>query len=42
MMNDFKDIEKLRMENHKIIKEKALWEENMKMIKNKFLELLRR
>ncbi|MCJ7497212.1 MAG: glycosyltransferase family 4 protein, partial [candidate division Zixibacteria bacterium] len=42
MINDFKDIEKLRMENQKIIKEKALWEENMKMIENKFLELFRR
>jgi glycosyltransferase involved in cell wall biosynthesis len=41
-MNNFKDIERLRMDNQKIIKERALWEENMKMIENKFLELLRR
>ncbi|HEX9912787.1 MAG TPA: glycosyltransferase family 4 protein, partial [candidate division Zixibacteria bacterium] len=42
VINDFKDSENLRMENQKIIKERALWEENMKMIENKFLELLRR
>jgi len=42
VINDFKDIKKLRMENQKIIKEKALWEENMQMIENKFLELLKR
>ncbi len=42
MMNDFKNIEKLQMENQKIIKERALWEENMKMIENKFLEIFRR
>ncbi|MDP2961051.1 MAG: glycosyltransferase family 4 protein [candidate division Zixibacteria bacterium] len=42
VINDFKDIEKLRMENHKIIREKALWEENMKIIEGKFLELFKR
>ena len=42
VINDFKDMEKPRMENQKIIKEKALWEENMQMIENKFLELLKR
>jgi glycosyltransferase involved in cell wall biosynthesis len=41
-MNNFKDIERFKMDNQKIIKEKALWEENMRIIENKFLELFRR
>lgn len=40
IMDNFKDIEKLRAENQKIILEKALWEKNMGFIEQKFLELL--
>ncbi len=41
IINNFKETEKLRTENQKIIREKALWEENMKVIENRFLELLK-
>jgi len=42
IINDFKDIDKIREENSKIIRQKALWEENMKIVENRFLELIRR
>jgi glycosyltransferase involved in cell wall biosynthesis len=39
ILNDFKEIEKLRAENQKIIHEKALWEKNMAFVEKRFLEL---
>jgi glycosyltransferase involved in cell wall biosynthesis len=42
VINNFKDIEKLRAENQKLIREKALWEKSMAFVEHKFLELLRR
>jgi glycosyltransferase involved in cell wall biosynthesis len=42
VINNFKNIEKLRAENPKIIREKALWEKNMAFVEHRFLELLRR
>ncbi len=42
VINDFKDMVKLRQENQRIIREKALWEENMKIIELRFLELLKK
>jgi len=42
VMNNFKEIDKVREENQKIIGEKALWEENMKTIEGRFLKLLKR
>jgi len=41
IINNFKETEKLRNQNQKIIREKALWEENMKVIENRSLELLK-
>jgi glycosyltransferase involved in cell wall biosynthesis len=41
VINNFKDIVKLREKNQRIIREKALWEENMKIIEESFLKLLR-
>lgn len=42
VINDFKNIVKLREENLKLIQEKALWKENMGIIEKRFLELLKR
>ena len=42
VINNFKDIVKLREKNQRIIREKALWEENMKIIELRFLELLKK
>ena len=42
IINNFKETEKLRAENQKIIREKALWEKNMAFVEQRFLELLRR
>jgi glycosyltransferase involved in cell wall biosynthesis len=42
VINEFKDIKKFREENQRIIREKALWEENMKIIEKRFLELLKK
>jgi L-malate glycosyltransferase len=40
IINNFKETEKLHAENQKIIREKGLWEENMKIVENRFLDLL--
>jgi glycosyltransferase involved in cell wall biosynthesis len=40
IINNFKEIEELRAKNQKVMREKALWGENMKVIENRFLELL--
>ncbi|HVP37384.1 MAG TPA: glycosyltransferase family 4 protein [Terriglobales bacterium] len=41
IINNFKEIEKLRDENQKIILEKALWEKNMEIVEQCFLKLLK-
>jgi glycosyltransferase involved in cell wall biosynthesis len=41
IINNFKETEKLRAENQKIIREKGIWEQNMKVVENGFLELLK-
>jgi glycosyltransferase involved in cell wall biosynthesis len=42
VINNFKEVVALREENQRIIREKALWEENMRTIESKFLELSKR
>ena len=42
VINNFKETEKLRAENQKIIREKALWEKNVAFVEQRFLELLRK
>ncbi|MDH4222932.1 MAG: glycosyltransferase family 4 protein [candidate division Zixibacteria bacterium] len=41
VINNFEDIVKLRGKNQKIIREKALWEENMEIVERRFMELLK-
>ena len=42
IIKEFNQTQRIRERNLKLIKEKALWEDNMKIIEEKFLELLKR